>query len=120
MISSDPTFDYLKTVAETVALQAELPVPCEERYVRHLLHKTEEFELYCIVWATEAETPFHGHPDGGCWMRVLSGELVETTVSATNVLGPNATAFQKGPNGIHKIGARGPSKSLHLYKPAAL
>lgn len=99
------------------------PVPAEggsNRYCRYLLQKTPEFELYCIVWNEGAVTPFHGHPDGGCWMRVVEGELVETTMRGDRVMRVGDGGFQKGPYGIHRIVARQPSRSLHLYKPAAL
>ena len=89
-------------------------------YQRHLLEKTADYELYCITWAAGAETPFHGHPDGGCWMRVVEGTLEETSVAGTRVLAAGDTGFQKGPYGIHKIVAREASRSLHLYKPGSL
>jgi len=86
-------------------------------YIRHLLQKTSEFEVYCIVWNAGAETPFHGHPDGGCWMRVIAGQLHEVTMGGERILRVGDTGFQKGPYGIHKIWALEASKSLHLYKP---
>jgi quercetin dioxygenase-like cupin family protein len=86
-------------------------------YTRHLLGKSADYEVYVIVWCAGAETPFHGHPDGGCWMYVVSGQLLETTASDERLLGPGAQGFQKGTNGIHKITALENSRSLHLYKP---
>jgi hypothetical protein len=86
-------------------------------YNRHLLEEGNDYEVYCIVWSAGAETPFHGHPEGGCWMLVVSGQLLENTVDAERILGPGAHGYQKGANGIHKITVLENSRSLHLYKP---
>ena len=111
-------FDYLERVANEINV-ASFSAP-DGGYTRHLLQKTAEYELYCIVWSVGAETPFHGHPDGGCWMRVVEGELEEMILTGRRILKPGDTGFQKGPYGIHKIVARTSSRSLHLYKPGAL
>lgn len=89
-------------------------------YTRYLLAKGEDFEVYVIVWSAGAETPFHGHPEGGCWMFVVSGELLENTVDAERKLGSGAKGYQKGAKGIHKITALENSCSLHLYKPGLI
>lgn len=109
-------FKYLEEIADELDLSCYL-FP-ESGYTRHLIHATEEFELYCIVWAAGAETPFHGHPDGGCWMRVVEGKLKEQTLQGDHILASGDTGFQKGLYGIHKIIALEKSRSLHLYKPA--
>lgn len=114
----DDMFAYLERVEKEVDVTA-FSAP-DSAYTRHLLQKTPEFELYCIVWSAGAETPFHGHPDGGCWMRVLTGHLHEVTVAGERDLLTGDTGFQRGPYGIHKIVARETSRSLHLYKPGLL
>jgi quercetin dioxygenase-like cupin family protein len=111
---TDP-YEFLKTFinkGETYAIPAT-------GYNRHLLEEGNDCEVYVIVWSAGAETPFHGHPEGGCWMLVVSGQLLETTAT-TRSLGPGDTGFQKGANGIHKITAIENSISLHLYKPGLL
>jgi len=112
--------EFLEETAKSFVIDM-YPIPeGSNRYYRYLLQKTPEYELYCIVWSEGATTPFHGHPDGGCWMRVIEGELVETSVRSDRVMCAGDTGFQKGPYGIHRIVARQPSRSLHLYKPGAL
>jgi len=112
--------ELLEKVAQDLQHDA-YPFPEERKlYCRHLLQKTHEYELYCIVWNEGATTPFHGHPVGGCWMRVVEGVLVETSVLGDRILRASDSGFQKGPYGIHQIVARQPSRSLHLYKPEAL
>ena len=113
-------FDYLETVEKERSFAFfAIPIATEGSYQRHLLEKTADYELYCITWASGAETPFHGHPDGGCWMRVVEGVLEEISVAGTRCLTAGDTGFQKGGYGIHKIVAREASRSLHLYKPGA-
>jgi len=111
-------FDYLERV-ENYLTFSSFAIP-EAGYVRHLVEKTAEYELYCIAWSAGAETPFHGHPANGCWMRVVEGELEEMILTGRRILKPGDTGFQKGPYGIHKIVARKVSRSLHLYKPGIL
>lgn len=111
-------FEYLERVENDINFSS-FAIP-EAGYVRHLIEKTEEHELYCITWSVDAETPFHGHPAGGCWMRVVEGELKEITVLGERILKPGDTGFQKGLYGVHKIVARKGGRSLHLYKPGIL
>jgi hypothetical protein len=118
-VESMGVLHYLEEIAREPALTTRYLLP-ESGYTRHLIRATPVFEVYCIAWATDAETPYHGHPNSGCWMRVIEGELQEQTLQGNRLLGPGDTGFQKGLYGIHKILARKPSWSLHLYKPAAL
>jgi quercetin dioxygenase-like cupin family protein len=110
-------FAYLEQLEKEVDSTTFSTSSESDGYIRHLLKKTSEFEVYCIVWNKGAETPFHGHPDGGCWMRVITGQLHEVTMGGERTLRVGDTGFQKGPYGIHKIWATEASRSLHLYKP---
>ncbi len=110
-------FAYLEQVEKEVDSTTFTTSSESDGYIRHLIQKTSEFEVYCIVWNKGAETPFHGHPDGGCWMRVIVGQLHEVTLAGERILSVGDTGFQKGPYGIHKIWATEASRSLHLYKP---
>lgn len=111
-------FDYLEQQESNIHF-ASFAIPTTS-YQRYLIEKTADHELYCIAWAAGAETPFHGHPVGGCWMRVVEGTLEEITISSTRILVAGNTGFQRGLYGIHKIVAREASRSLHLYKPGGL
>lgn len=111
-------FDYIEKIELNIPFES-FAIPATG-YKRYLIEKTTEHELYCIAWAAEAETPFHGHPVGGCWMRIVEGTLEEISVAGTRELVAGNTGFQKGLYGIHKIVAREASRSLHLYKPGAL
>ena len=39
---------------------------------------SDKFDVYLICWFTEQETKIHDHPEQGCWMKVLRGELHES------------------------------------------
>lgn len=97
-----------------------LEIPAQG-YERHLVGKTDGLELYFIVWGSNADSGFHGHPEGGCWMRIIQGFLYETFLDGTvKVHGPGASGFQQGAAGIHRIETRGPAVSVHVYAPQAL
>lgn len=111
-------FEFLDAKKDLIDL-ALFKIP-DDSYVKYLLEKGENYEFYIIVWKAGAETPYHGHPDGGCWMRVLSGLLFEHTVYGDRKLAVGDQDFQKGAYGIHKITALEDSVSIHLYKPGAI
>lgn len=111
-------FEFLNAKKDSVDLTA-FKIPATS-YVKYLLEKGENYEFYIIVWKAGAETPYHRHPDGGCWMRVLSGLFFENTVCGDRKLAVGDMGFQKGAYGIHKITALEDSVSIHLYKPGAI
>lgn len=115
MPDADP-YKYIQTFIKHVE---DYKIP-DTGYTRHLLAQDDHSEVYVIVWSAGSETPFHGHPEGGCWMVVVSGELLETVSCEERLLGPGSHGFQKGASGIHKITALENSRSLHLYKPGLL
>ena len=98
-----------------------LEIPEHGTYTRHLVGATDAFELYFIVWGSYADSGFHGHPEGGCWMRVIQGYLYETTPDGVQqIRASGSVGFQKGVTGIHRIETRGPAISVHVYAPQAL
>lgn len=112
-------YDYLHRIKELYDLD-KFAIP-ESGYNKYLIEKTDEFEVYCICWSSSAETLYHCHPEGGCWLLVVSGELQElTNIGGDKKLKSGDTNFQIGDTGIHKIIAHRESKSLHLYKPKSL
>ena len=96
-------FEFLNAKKDSIDLTA-FKIPCDG-YVKYLIEKGENYEFYIIVWKAGAETPYHYHPEGGCWMRVLSGLLLEHTVNGERKLSVGDVGFQKGAYGIHKITA---------------
>jgi len=95
-------------------------------YYKHLIYRDVEFEMFLIVWFPNAESPIHNHPDEGCWVKILSGELDEYIYSNLNnelsfidnkKLLPNDINFKVGTNIVHKIKSLNISSSLHIYLP---
>jgi predicted metal-dependent enzyme (double-stranded beta helix superfamily) len=100
-----------------------------ERYTRHLVHKSEAFEVLVICWNVGQQAPIHGHEGELCWARVERGKLRFTNyrlISETPLrLEPMSEAvdggvgYLDGPADIHAVhncdqfGA--PAASLHVY-----
>jgi predicted metal-dependent enzyme (double-stranded beta helix superfamily) len=100
-----------------------------ERYTRHLVHKSEAFEILVICWDTGQKAPIHGHEGELCWARVECGKLRFTSyrlISETPLkLEPIGKAMDgedghlDGPADIHAVenclefGA--PAASVHVY-----
>jgi hypothetical protein len=96
----------------------------DERYLKHLLKKTEEWELFLICWRKGQHTTIHDHPEGGCKMRVLEGALVESEYSYPTIaflgfrtIDVGETGFKRGKDVLHCIEALEDTISLHLYYP---
>lgn len=91
-------------------------------YFKNTIYKNKDLELVIISWNINQFTNFHNHPDNGCFLKVLDGQLVEQTiknnVSYANLLNKNSIGFQKGKDGIHKITSLQKSVSLHIYSPS--
>jgi hypothetical protein len=117
----EAVMDWLTEFDGWAPLIRDLAIPVIGTYERHRVGVTDGLELYFIVWGFNANSGFHGHPEGGCWMRVLQGSLFETFLDGTvKVHGPGSSGFQQGAAGIHRIETRGPAVSVHIYAPRAL
>jgi hypothetical protein len=115
-----------QSLFDTLTLETCEPLATfsEERYLKHLLAKTEEWELFLICWKQGQCTTIHDHPEGGCKMRVLRGALIESEYSfptiaflSSRVIGTGCTGFKKGQDILHSIEALEDTISLHLYYP---
>lgn len=109
---------YIPTI-ETLKLVINKPIG--STYECTLIDKKEgEWELYCFVWNKGAETAYHSHPEGGCWLQVLEGHLMEITPSSEAQFVKGSKGFQKGKEAIHKIICKEKAISIHLYKPGRM
>lgn len=82
-------------------------------------------DIAIISWHGGSETPIHGHPENGCWVGVLDGEL-KVQEHRSNGIVVDKTLLQ-GSNyyindviGKHKIIHDKPATSLHIYSPKEL
>jgi predicted metal-dependent enzyme (double-stranded beta helix superfamily) len=101
----------------------------DERYMRHLVHKDEDFEILVICWSSGQSAPIHGHEGELCWARVERGRLRFASYRVASeeplVLEPiaepvNADAgFLDGPADIHSVENLADfgdnAASLHVY-----
>jgi hypothetical protein len=109
--------NILRNLTPTASYYNHLPVPHEHIYKRYLIGTAPYIEVYIIAWGQQADSQFHGHPEGGCWMRCLEGTLYEQTPSAHKVkeIKHHIIGYQKGKDGIHRITTNDLTYSIHVY-----
>ena len=89
-------------------------------------HKNIVFsEIILICWDRNSETKIHNHPNGGCILKVLKGNLNEKLycnntkqIKQNNVLKENDTSYIDDNIGLHSIhNNNNISFTLHIYSP---
>ncbi len=96
-------------------------------YLKKLLFVNESFEVYLIFWSPLASSPIHDHPEKGCILKLLDGELNEelyqnknNTIKylETHKIKPYDINNRNGNEILHKIiNSNNFSTSLHIYYP---
>jgi cysteine dioxygenase len=96
-------------------------------YYKKLIYSNDKFELYLIFWSPYASSPIHDHPEQGCVMKLLSGQLIEevfinknNTINFDhrNIIFVNDINNRYGNEIVHRIlNLDNFSISLHLYFP---
>ena len=91
------------------------------------IFQNEDFRLVLIYWDGHARSKKHGHPEGGCLLKVLSGTLIETRFDPFDPqrLTGKQQFFQGDVSYIHDALAchvvenpsPEPAISLHIYSP---
>ena len=95
--------------------------PAERWYAR--LAKTPEHEAWLLTWLPGQETDWHDHGGSAGAFTVVSGALVERTVSGGRVHHtdlPAGAGRRFGAHHVHGVANRGtvPAISIHVYAPA--
>ena len=89
-------------------------------YTKKVIYKNKDFEVILISWEKNVITPIHSHPENGCILKVLEGQLEEdyynTNKIINNVLNKNDIGYRNGGE-LHTIKALEKSYSLHIYSP---
>jgi hypothetical protein len=111
---------WLEVQSDLLALATSQPEPPEGTYHRVRIAATPAFEIYIIYWGLGADTGPHGHPEGGCWFKVLYGILTETTHQGVAAAATGTVGYQRGARGVHRVQCLEPAVSLHIYAPAAI
>lgn len=96
-------------------------------YSRNIIFKNNDFELILIKWKKFSNTPIHIHPEKGCIMKLLEGELMEEKYYLDqndkfikyheDKILKGKTCYIHNILGAHRIYALEDSYSLHLYSP---
>lgn len=101
-------------------------------YTRNLVATdSENYTLLLLCWTPGRESMIHDHPTDGCWMRCVTGSVVETlyeeSASEHKMVQKKETWVKKDEvcyiddsMGYHKVGnpcPNTPAASLHLYSP---
>ncbi len=97
-----------------------------KEYTKTLIFRNKKYEIYLICWDKYQMSYIHDHPEGGCILKVLQGELIEHKYDTKNlelleVLNHNLGSISYIDNSIayHRVGndSKNRSISLHIYSP---
>lgn len=94
-------------------------------YKRILVDKCSLFDMYILMWKPGAQSPIHNHPEHGCYMKVLHGELDEyvfdrnCNIHSMYAREEHYIGFMKKDYMLHSIENNTDSIaiSLHIYSP---
>lgn len=92
-------------------------------YKRILIESCDILDLYIIVWKPGAKSPIHDHPERGCLMKVLHGELEEkiyfNQYRSISHLKEKCIEYVEGDELLHSIenNSKYHAISLHVYCP---
>jgi len=96
----------------------------EENYCRVPLIARDEYDLLLCCWKPGQESPFHGHPNQGCLVKILSGTLTEKVrfingESEIRLNNKDEVGYITDKIGIHRVknNSQENAVSLHLYAP---
>ncbi len=94
------------------------------KYTRNNVFSDDNIEMIVICWNNNQQSGIHDHPNNGCLMKVLQGEITEECYNnkleliKINNNKVNDIGYQEGKNGIHNIiNSNNKSISLHIYSP---
>lgn len=96
-------------------------------YSRIVVRINDLLEMVVVCWEIDQGCPIHDHPENGCLVKILQGQVRESTyqlidnpvMTNSRMLLLNSIAYQEGGLVGHEIfnnsGKR--ATSLHLYSP---
>ena len=109
-----------------VSLNSTISSTKNNFYNKTLVYQSTELEMYIITWPINSESKIHDHPENGCIMKILSGEVLEEEYANisespkyvnTNILTCGKIGFKKGKELLHKIKniSNDVAVSIHFY-----
>jgi len=102
---------------------------CNFGYKRNLVFRNNRFEILILCWNPTQKSQIHDHPQNGCLVKVLKGQIKEETFAkinnnfestGINYLGKNDISYQEGECGLHSIEnfTDNCTTTLHIYAPS--
>ena len=98
-----------------------------EKYTRNTVFINNNIELIIISWNNNQTSGIHDHPENGCLMKILQGELdehnYEINENKLNLLNirnckEGSIGYKEGELGLHNIiNKDNKTVSLHIYSP---
>lgn len=96
----------------------------KNNYTRNKIFENENFNIFILGWSENQESPIHNHPDNGCIMKILDGELIEELYNEDKVLlkksliKKDEVTYINNLIGVHKIINKNlKTVTLHVYSP---
>jgi cysteine dioxygenase len=92
-------------------------------YCRNTIFRNDQFEILILSWLPGQKTSIHYHPNNGCLMKILKGQLHETKFTNNAVIEEiykqNDTSYIHNDIGKHIIynNSKDLTVSLHIYSP---
>jgi hypothetical protein len=96
----------------------------DRKFLKQKIYQSKFFEIFLIFWPKDYCKDYHKHPNNGCILKVLSGQLLEIIKKNENDLveyhylrDKGSTSYIDNYKGTHKIIALEDSLSIHIYSP---
>ena len=94
-------------------------------YCKNFIHQSKNFDVVLICWRQNQKAKIHDHPNQGCLMKILDGQLNENIYQCkpfvkyinTNILLMDQIGYKEGNLILHEIHSPVNSISLHIYSP---
>jgi hypothetical protein len=95
-------------------LRSAYPDASAGTYQRYVVERDEDIEVVLIVWGADANTGFHGHPSGGCWLSVFEEPYLMEDLPR-GISNKIRGGYRAGLTDQHAIRAIEPTASIHIY-----
>jgi len=96
----------------------------KQDYKKNLVYRDNNFEIFVVCWLPNQETKIHNHPEGGCLLKILEGNMMEElydknfVLQEKNNLVMSDVRYIDDSIGIHKMKNNEENTiSLHIYSP---
>jgi cysteine dioxygenase len=127
-ISNEPNFDNIGNILKDYndSDWKQYVKVDDKRYCRNKIFENDNFEIFIISWNKNQNAPIHDHSCNGCWLKVLSGELIENRYKTdslelyqSNFMKTNDVSFMKNDIGYHSIlnASDEIAITFHVYNP---